>query len=612
MDNVRGSYDFKDNWYQAIDEIYTLKYLKNIYNLYLHTVHRKAELPSQFVWPGNKAKKKDYIRVFSEILLDKKLANIFLEELPDWVRTSFEEILWEGRCLSLNEFIKRGNLQIQKREKYDYTYEFKLPPESQLFQIWVNRSYYGSEGDFFLFLDEMQINMFRLSFPAPENCKLQLKDSYDPGLFVSSNSEILTELQILVVYLHQFGLKRAKNGIKILKSSIKDIRTASNIGELYPLVKGLEDLRLIMILELLEKVLKKKKDTVNLSSDKLIKTIFSFYFNTKERVLCNFSQFLDYIKFSYIGTNRTDQDRFSQERMAIKKLLDQMVVGKWVEIGNIHRYFNSQGIMPQPFDLSGNIGEMYFSTKNEDSYGNAYDRVSINNANKGETLYRPYLKILMFVLNTLGVVDLAYALPVNDTFRDKNNTWLSVYDGIKEVSLTPMGSWLIGRTKTYEGIKKESSVKISLDDKRLIVTVEGKDPVIDLTLSRMARSLGSGSFIITPDVFLQDCETIANIKEKIKIFKTNICKNPPQIWEDFFNSLLQKVNPLKYQKGEMLLFKLDPADKDLISFLFTDPHLKWNIMKVEDYHILIKKSSYKMVQNRLAEYGYLLPKKYEV
>jgi hypothetical protein len=506
--------------------------------------------------------------------------------------------------------LKRGKLKHPKNTEYRHYYEPVLPPESQLFQVWFSSRYYNSEGEIFLFLDELQLDLFRYYLPIPDNCNLYLKDSYKPELFVSRNTEILTQLQILRVYIHQVGVKRAKNGIKILKASIKDVRSLCSIEELYPEVKGLENLRLVMLLELVEKFLKKKKNVSKLSSEEFIKSIFAFYFNPKESELFNLCQFLDYLKFSYIGKNSADPERYYQERVAVQNLLSQLELGKWVEISNIHRYFNGQGIMPQPFDLSGNIGEIYFNTKSEISYGSYTDRNIICAANKGEALYLPYIKVLVFVLNTLGVLDISYTMPVNNTFQDKSNPWLSVYDGIQEVSLTSLGAWLLGRTEVYEGIKKEPSAKVILDNKRLIVTVEGKDPVVDLTLTRLSRPLGSGSYIVSPDIFLQDCESLKDIKRKIISFRTNICKNPPQVWEDFFTSLLSKVNPLKYKKEEMLLFQLDPVNRDLISLLFSDPHLKWNIMKVEDYQILIKKSSYKAVKKRLAEHGYLLLNEY--
>ncbi len=337
--------------------------------------------------------------------------------------------------------------------------------------------------------------------------------------------------------------------------------------------------------------------------------IFSFYFDPKARILFNFSQFLNYLKVRYIGNSQSDHDRFFQERMAVQELLGQLVVDKWVGIGNIYRYFNSKGTMPQPVKLSMYMGDVYFSTRVDRSYRVSVERVDIDDTNEGEALFHPYLKLVMFVLNTLGVVDIAYTEPKNNIFQDKNNPWLSVYDGIKEVSLTPLGAWLLGKSDTYEGFTKKASVEVVLDDKRLIVTVIGNDPVVDLTLTRMSHPLGSGSFIVSSDIFLQDCRSAGDIKDKINNFKTNICKKPPQIWEDFFTSLLQKIDPLEYQQEVMLLFKLDPSNKDLISLLFTDPYLKWNIMKVEDYHILIRESSYKAVKKRLAEHGYLLTDK---
>lgn len=597
---------------QALDEIYTLKYLKNIYNYYLSNVHKKAGISPQFVWPGDKAKKKDYIRIFAEILNNDSLVKVFLEELPEWLRISFEEMLWDDKFLTLNEFRKRGKLEIPKTKKYDYYYDPKLPHQAQLFQIWVYRGDYSSDREFFLYLDSLQKELFRSCFPVPENGKLVFNDENNSEYFVSTNSEILTQLQILVVYLGQVGLKRAKNGIKILKASIKEIKTVCNVPELYPEVKNLENLRLIMLLELVDKFIKKKKVNTQLSIDKLIKEIFSFYFDPKASSLFNFSQFLNYLKVSYIGNSPADQDRFYQERMAFQELLGQLVVDKWVGIENIYRYFNSKGTMPQPVKLSMYMDDVYFSISINRSYAAGVKRVNINDVNKGEALFRPYLKLVMFVLNTLGVVDIAYTEPKNNIFQDKKNPWLSVYDGIKEVSLTTLGAWILGKVDTYEGFTKKDSVEVVLDDKRLIVTVIGNDPVVDLTLTRMSRPLGAGCFIVSPDIFLHDCESAKDIRDKINIFKTNICKNPPQIWEEFFNSLLQKANPLEYKQEEMLLFKLDPANKDLISLLFSDPHLKYNIMKVEDYHILIKEGSYKAVKTRLAEHGYLLPDKNEL
>ncbi|MCF6336133.1 MAG: hypothetical protein L3J12_10365 [Spirochaetales bacterium] len=386
---------------QSLDSLYTLKYLKNIYNFYLHNIHERAEISPQFVWPGKKAKKGDYIRIFAEILMNKRLVETFIREMPDWVRISFEEMLWEDRSLSLNEFRRRGNLKNPKTDRYDYYYEPVLPPESQFFQVWVREIGYSSKGEVFLYLDKDQKDLFRLYLPVPDNCQLQMKDSNNPEFFVSSNTEVLTDIQLLTAYLQQVGVKRTKNGIKILKASIKDIRKVCNIREPYPEVKELENLRLTMLIELVEKFLKKNKGALNFSKKIFIKNIFSFYFNPKKKLLYNYIRFLDYLKFRYISNSKSDLDRYYLERIAVQKLLNQLVVGKWVGIGNIHRYFNIQGIIPEPVNLTGYVGDIYFSSKRKDSYGNYQENIDVRDSNRGEVIYRPYLKVLMFVLNLI-------------------------------------------------------------------------------------------------------------------------------------------------------------------------------------------------------------------
>jgi len=91
------------------------------------------------------------------------------------------------------------------------------------------------------------------------------------------------------------------------------------------------------------------------------------------------------------------------------------------------------------------------------------------------------------------------------------------------------------------------------------------------------------------------------------MFRANICDNPPQVWEDFFASLLHKAFPLKLNTDQHLMFTLNPGNSELIQLIFTDSYLRKYIMRAEDYHIFIKAKNYRFVQKRLAEFGYLLP-----
>ncbi len=592
---------------QILNEIYTAQHLKTIYGLYLKGVYKKA---GKALLLEKGAKKQDYIRAFSKIIQDLDLAEIFLQELPVWFRKIFEEVVWEDKCLLLEEFIVKGGLKVSKKdERYSYSYKPVLPPESQLFQIWISSRYYGSDRKIFLYFDDALLLLFRTFLPKPDSCRLSFKDACRKDLMISRNPDILKNLTILMVYMQQFGLKKSKNGLKILKSTIKDVIKLCNIEEIYPHIKRLENLRTSMTLELLEKLIKVKKGSTKLSSENLIKSLFTFYFSPGEGSVDNFSHYLDYLKFRYSVNNESLDELCSLERTAIQILLDQMEVGKWVSIDNIQRYFNGENIMPLPFSPYLDEDDMYFNVKYAESYMSSFDRMNVSEANRGEVLYKPYLKVLMFVLNTLGVLDIAYTRPVNKIFQNKNNPWLSVYDGIKEVSLTSLGAWLTGKADTYDKIESEPSAVVVLDDKRLIITVQGSDPILDLTLTTLSVSLGPGCYEVSAESFLHGCESELDIKEKIKRFKTNICAAPPEVWEAFFNSMLKKVNPLKHKKGDILLFQLDPKNKELIQLLFQDAYLRSHIVKAENYHIIIKESSYNTIQKRLAVFGYLLPPK---
>lgn len=598
-----------------IDFFYTVNDLKSLYSLYFSTLHKKTNTTLSFTWPDRKAQKAHYVRIFCEILMDKTLLHAFLHKLPSRLAQAFLKMVWEYKSYTVDELIdsaesESGNLERQPA-RYSYGYAPEIPKKLQLFQAQQTGHSYWEKVSTTFYIDHSLANMLKYVLPYPDSANLHFAASPDPGLSISTNRDILIQLPYLTTYIDQIGLKRSKNGSRILKSSIKEAGKLCTIDEPYPSMPGIDTIRATMLLQLLEDILPaNRENNPSIVPEKYLKELFNHYFPLDSAVPQTFITFLDYLKSDHGWWQMDYIDRNSKQQWTqFRNLLTQLVEEEWITIENVFIHLLTYNIYPYPvdaLDLSKNFVNFYFNKTSSSQYSSGYDKFMLHDSNLRETFLLPYLKTLFFVLNTLGVVDVALGKPVNPYYQDKDHAWLSSYDGIAEISLTPLGAWLIEKTDTLEMPGRESAVHLTLDTVRLLITVEGSDPLVELTLGKMAVSIGPGYYQVKQEIFLKDCADSADIENMIEMFRANICEKPPQVWEDFFTSLLYKMFPLKLITDQHLMFSLDPGNTELIQLIFSDPSLKNLIVRAEDYHIFIKAKNYRAVRKRLAEFGYLL------
>jgi hypothetical protein len=596
-----------------IESLYNLAHLKILGTYYFKTLYKKVGLPLPFKWPDRQAKKAHYIRLFSDVLGNKQLLLAFIKKLPSDLAQAFLQMVWEQQSFTLKELAALSGTALSNEPiRYSYNYTPEIPKQLLFFQVWLSNNNYWEPKDPTLYVHHSIANIIKKVLPFPESTRLHFSVSPHKKLSISTNRNILVQLPYLTTYIDQIGLKRSKNGKKILKSSIKEAGKLCTIDEPYPSISGIDALRTTLILQLLEEIpLVNRVNNPSISPEKYLKKIFNYYFPADTLVPQTFINSLDYLKsefgadeMNYIARKR------KQKWTYLQKFLKKLVVGEWITIENILNHLLAFDIYPYPFDLSLlsiNYVNFYFNSLSTSQYVSGYDKFMLHESNLRETLLRPYLKNLMFVMNTLGIVDIALGEPVNPCYQDKNHPWLSVYDGIAEVSLTPLGAWIIGKTDALKTMQEKSTVSINLDTSRLLITVEGSDPLVELTLEKTAVSIGPGYYLVKPELFLKDCTDPADIENSIEMFRANICQNPPPIWEEFFSSLLHRAFPLKLSTDQHLIFSLNPDNTELIQLIFNDLYLRKYIVRAEDYQIFIKAKNYRFVQKRLAEFGYLLP-----
>ncbi len=216
-----------------------------------------------------------------------------------------------------------------------------------------------------------------------------------------------------------------------------------------------------------------------------------------------------------------------------------------------------------------------------------------------EHLGIPFLKGLLFLMGGLGMLELAYEYP--------SVISSSVFHSLQYVRLTELGRYVLGLTSTYTPPLQEEQELFRLDENRLIIRSLVENNPYETLLQDTAISIGNHRFLMNNDSFLKNCKTEKDVQNKMDFFKQFVCQgNMPEIWSEFFKSLLKQCHPLKVSKGDYLIYQLDSANKELIHLLTTDPVLKSIIIRAEGYKILVESKNRSKLVERLKTYGYLL------
>ncbi len=595
--------DEREQVKRLLDEIYKVPDLKNIYVTFIKDIR---EINSK----RSTLKKIDYITIITDFLSDEKLFSMAWSSAPLWIREAIERIVWNDDAISYTGLMEKAGFTLTKKKKTYYFYEGPhFPREFAIFTYFYTGSRSGLDDDkVYLSLDSKFSDLLRSSLKKPDEGWLVFRDQCTAGLSMGSNPDILDQLSIVSVYINQVGLKYSKDGKRILKTSINSIKKLCTVNELYPGDKKLGTMRMDFLLNMVYIFLETTGNSASLPPKDLIKRIFTFYFGTEgENSKENLGWMLDYLDYPYYGMADNKQELIRRERQSIGKLLDQLVVGKWVAIEAVYRYLKVSGNLPCPVYFDKKYTDMVSFREIDKEYYSTSNKIQVDSTRAGIVMKIPYLKALFFALNTLGVVSVGYDYPRNTIYRSKSNPWLSEYDGIREISLTPLGAWLIGKNDDPGIAENTMPEEIILDDKRLLIRYRGKRPIVNLLLSRIAQPLNKGSYLITFESFLAACSAVEDIKREIRFFRSDICKNPPKIWEDFFEEIIKNADPFTPETDDFYIFSVKKNNRNLIEKLFKDPYLKYHIIKAEDYRIFIKKKYYKPVRARLLAFGYFLP-----
>jgi hypothetical protein len=278
------------------------------------------------------------------------------------------------------------------------------------------------------------------------------------------------------------------------------------------------------------------------------------------------------------------------------KLLKDLPQNEYVAIENILGYCSFSLFQ---MDIVGR-NEAYEKLTMEAPDGSNI-KVAIGYNRHRNAIELPILKGTFFFFAALGLCEIIF-----DEVGEKNSTSAvySPWDKLIAVKRTALGDYVCGLSESYQ--MSESKIDgFTLSDSALIIKLDSAESPYSVSFSNFAEQLNPLSFKTDASIFLKNVRSLQDLNTKIALFKQMVPTGMPKNWQDFFNGLFKKVDPMDLY-GDCAVFRIPSDNKAFIQILAQDTVIKKLVFKAEGYLIIVPKSNIPPLKRRLAEFGYLL------
>lgn len=580
---------------ENIDLFYTKDLCEKLYDVYLKNwiadgYIGKALNIFELSMIDDKTPKDFYINLILEVYSDETKFKRIYETLHEDIKYLFKKILWDREYkLNIDNDIK----YLQKNKEKN---NFELLSELSFFKI-----KHQEVNELVIYLDYEIAIFLRKYFEVPKNYNL-----YDASTEMQASKRLYRDdnekefLNNMSVYLEfaKSGFIRLSENEKILKDTKIEMLKYCNITEYYGDKKGLDYLKtenIAMFFLLLSEEYKNEK-YFNPSNIKKIITDFIETKNiSKDKNYFYSSLFLNYLKgIKNIWNNK---ENLKESSRSLISLIKEMREDDCLDVNNIINVFIHRGKDIELINFKDVKDYIYINEAN-------YERTKILKYEDYENfVIAPFIKSYLFLLGTLGLFELFYDVPDNNSKLYLKNGYLSQFSGLRYIKLTNLGKYIFSFKDSYQVPTNYEKSEIFLDEKRLIVTILGESPIRRMFFEKISKKIGNNIYKVTIDSFKKTVKSFDELEERIEKFKENTnLEILPENWQLFFENLIKKFSSIK-EVQDFIILKIKD-DKDLLQIIMKDTRLKNLFLKAEDYHLLVKKENIEELSKVLKEYGY--------
>ncbi|WP_276796530.1 hypothetical protein [Fusobacterium gonidiaformans] len=534
---------------------------------------------------GPMTEKETFLSLLEEVYCSETIFQKIFSTLDKEVQEIFETLAWGERyylCVETKEKYYSEENRFLKELSGKYSF-FRLAKDAK------NRDYFELHYDILRYIRQFMKKPKEIHLQAIHSPKYMKKEN--------NEEEILENLTKYFEFYEQGGIALSSSG-KILKESKLNMKKYCNISEYYIDAKDLDYLKTETI-SLFFFLLKDEYKRVDYFQANNIKTIVQDLLSTdlvKEEKYAYCGLFLNFLK----GVKNIWQhsENLKECFQSILEVLEELESGMLVSVDNIIKSILFQDKFYELIDIQDVKDYIYINEAN-------YERTRITNYDRyRDYIVIPFIKSFFFLLGTLGIFELYYNMPDEDSYLYLKNGYLSKYDGLQYIRLTKLGEYVLGKRESYEFKKVTEESEILLDEEHLIITLLGDAPTKTMFLERIGQKIASNKYKVTKESFLRNLEENSSLQERIEEFHSKIPNPKPQIWIDFLEELAVKSRAIIW-KPEYRVLKLK-EDKELISIVSKDKRFQEFILRGEDYHIFVKEENMGALSKLFKEYGYYM------
>lgn len=299
------------------------------------------------------------------------------------------------------------------------------------------------------------------------------------------------------------------------------------------------------------------------------------------------------------GMSSLDVSEMYSLESAFFDILRKLPENSWVSMDSIVSYCTYNSILLEP--VRRGEAERILSVEVASFIDDRVFRsqTSVRTRYYHDAIGLPALRGSFFLFAAFGLCDLVYDEVSEAEF---GLDYFSAWDKLRAVRRTSFGDYVCDLKETYE-VTKSPSFQTTLSSETLLITTD--NPASKVLFEPFAEQISAAHFRVDEAVFLKNVRSLADLKNKMSLFKQAVQSEMPPNWEAFFQGLLLKIDPLTLFEP-CTVFQVPKENLPLIQLLARDHVLKSLIHKAEGYLILVPKTKQAAFKRRLAEFGYLL------
>ena len=506
--------------------------------------------------------------------LNQELFDRFRESLPIEVRKVMDYLIWNEAADNQTIQQKLGITICEKKHAYSYS-----PDLLKLFYFFrISSAGYSGSNTYILYMPITLRRIMALYYVKPTTANIVAIDTIPNTDYVfESEGPIFDDILSVSLYVAQ-GRVATTARDEIAATGFKKLGKALHLSEFYPdtTVKDLQYLRtrLIVAMALLGKNLQIEKNPVQ-----HLKNIFRRY------------PIFDYLHLLTHLKKRNQVIRNSSTYTNYLTITKALPVEQWVSVDNLIEYVKYNILSLLPANTESLIAYARYEIDNE-SY--SLKLTTIENIVGIPTLY-----VTLFLWAALGLIDIAYNTPIYD------NQATPLYNGIQYVRLNALGAYLLGIADNYETPELKVIPNPVLSPEKLSITAHPDDKTATILLAPYTHKAPDQNVYITNyGIFMHDCSNLVQLGNKVISFKNTLKDiEIPDNWQQFFATILAQSNAFQEANSHRLI-QIPAENTTLARLIARDAELKKNIIKAENYYIIVFSKNESAVKKRLKELGY--------